>query len=67
MSLLWTSLKHRNYDGEEKIVGKGEMLVSSIFSFSHYVFKRPIPQGLENQGLFGKGLYIGSKTNFKNY
>ena len=45
-------------DREENIVGKGEnaekMLVTSIFSFFHSVFKRPIPQGHENVGLVGK-------------
>ena len=32
------------------------MLITSIFSFSHNVFKRPIPQGRENQVLFLKAL-----------
>ena len=29
---------------------------NSIFSFSHNVFKRTLPQGRKNQGLFGKWL-----------
>ena len=29
----------------EKIIGKEKMLVVSIFSFSHYVFKGPLSQG----------------------
>ena len=40
-------------------VEKGEkekMLVTSIFSFSHNIFKRHLPQGLEKSGLCGKEL-----------
>ena len=33
-------------DGLENIVGKGEMLVTSTFSFSHNVFKRLLSKGL---------------------
>ena len=40
----------------ENIVGKGEMLVTSIFSFSHNVFKRLLSQGRTNSWLRGKGL-----------
>ena len=32
------------------------MLVTSIFSFSYNVFKKLLPQGSKNQGLFGKQL-----------
>ena len=32
------------------------MLVTSIFSFSHSIFKRLIPQGRQKSGLFGKEL-----------
>ena len=32
------------------------MLVTSIFSFSHIVFKLLLPLGHENMGLFDKGL-----------
>ena len=39
----------------ENIVGKGEMLVTSIFSFSHKVFKRLLPQGRKKPGLLDKG------------
>ena len=35
---------------------KEKMLVTSVFSFSHNVFKRLIYQGLWNLGLHGKGL-----------
>ena len=37
----WTFL----FDRIENIVGKGEMLVTSIFSFSVNVFKRVVTQG----------------------
>ena len=33
------------FDRPENIVGKGKMLVTSIFYFSHNVFKKPFPQG----------------------
>ena len=32
------------------------MLVTSIFSFFHNVFKRLLPQGCQKSGLCGKGL-----------
>ena len=35
---------------------KEKMLITSKFSFSHSVFKRPVLQTRKNQGLFGKGL-----------
>ena len=40
----------------ENTVGKGELLVTSNFSFSHRVFKRLVLQTGKSQGLFGKGL-----------
>ena len=40
----------------ENIVGKGELLILSNFSFLHSVFKRLTLQTCKNQGLFGKGL-----------
>ena len=40
--------------GIENIMRKGEMLVTSILSFSHNVFKSLVAQGRENQGFFGK-------------
>ena len=39
---------------------KEKLLVTSNFSFSRSVFKRPVLQTHENQDLFGKGL----KTSF---
>ena len=42
------------------------MLVTSIFSFSHHVFKKPIPKGHENQGSFGKGLRCFTFKGGKN-
>ena len=33
-----------------------KLLVTSNFSFSHGVFKRPVLQTRKNQGVFGKGL-----------
>ena len=35
---------------------KEKLLVTSNFSFSRSVFKRPVLQTRKNQGLFGKGL-----------
>ena len=40
----------------ENTVGKGKLLVTSNFSFSHSVFKRLVQQTHRNHGLFGKGL-----------
>ena len=40
----------------ENTVGKGEIVVTSNFSFSHSVFKSFVLQTCKNQGLFGKGL-----------
>ena len=40
----------------ENTVEKGEIAVTSIFSFSHSVFKRLVPQTRKNKGLFGNGL-----------
>ena len=53
--------KFVEYDGKfskrtENTVGKGELLITSIFSFSCSVFKRLVLQTHINQGLFGKGL-----------
>ena len=42
----------------ENTVGKGEILVTSNFSFSHSVFHRLVMQTSKNQGLFGKGLTL---------
>ena len=42
--------------GVENIVGKEEMLVTSIFTFSHSVFKRLPFQGRFKSGLCGKEL-----------
>ena len=39
------------------------MWVTSIFSLSHNVFRRLVPQGRKNQGLFGKGLSYDHDTS----
>ena len=49
------------FDRVENIVGKGEnagikVLVTSIFSFSHNVFKRPLSQTHQKASLCGNGL-----------
>ena len=49
--------------GTEDAVGKGKLLVTSDFSFSHGVFKRLVLQTRKNQGLFGKGLRSASESN----
>ena len=38
------------------------MLVSSIFFFSHNVFRRPLPQAPENTGRFGKDIWCTRTT-----
>ena len=43
-------------NGLKILCEKEKLLVTSNFSFSHSVFKRPVLQTRENQGLFGKGL-----------
>ena len=43
-------------DSSPTLWEKEKLLVTSNFSFSHSVFKRPIQQTRKNQGLFGKGL-----------
>ena len=40
----------------ENTVGKGEIACYEQFSFSYSVFKGPVLQTHENQGLFGKRL-----------
>ena len=42
----------------KNIVGKGV----NVFSFSYNVFKRSLPQGCENMGLFGKGIILTNYT-----
>ena len=42
----------------ENIVGKGKMLVTSMFLFSIYVHKVPLSQGRLNLGVYGKGLKV---------
>ena len=44
------------FDTAENIVGKGEMLVTSILSFSNTVFKMLFTQGHQKLGLCGKEL-----------
>ena len=46
----------------ENTAGKGEIVVTSNFSFSHRVFKRLLLQTCKNQGLFGKGLIFVKST-----
>ena len=43
-------------DKVENVVGKREMLVTSIFSFSHNVFKIGLSYGREKSGLCGEEL-----------
>ena len=50
-------LKTKFLGGCEKTLrGKEKMLVTSIFSFCHYVFKKLLFQGRQKSGLCGKGL-----------
>ena len=51
----------------ENIVGKGENAwnVTSIFSFSHIVFKRPVSESSPNLGLCGKELNEKSDRKIK--
>ena len=42
---------------------KKKLCVTSNFSFSRNVFKRPVLQTSKNQGLFGKGLTLSETTN----
>ena len=51
----------------ENTVGKGELLVTSNFSFSHSVFKSLELQTRINQGLFGKGLIHRKFANSKTF
>ena len=39
-------------------MGRGENAGYQPFPLSHNVFKRPIPKGYENQGLFEKELTL---------
>ena len=41
-------------NGQKTLWEKEKLVVTSNFSFSHSVFKRPILQTRKNQGLFGK-------------
>ena len=43
------------------------MLVTSIFSFSHYVFKRQFPHRCQKLSLFGKGLSKGAEIMIIKY
>ena len=43
-------------NGKKTLWEKEKLLVTSNFSFSHSVFKRPLLQTHKNQGLFGKRL-----------
>ena len=50
--------------GLKKTVGKEKLLVTSNFSFSHSVFKRPILQTRKNQGLLGKVFTVFQRIEF---
>ena len=54
-------------NGEKTLWEKEKLLVTSNFSFSHSVFKRHLLQTRKNQGLFGKGLTLSHKTNYRPY
>ena len=43
-------------EGLKTVWEKEKMLITSIFSFSHNVFKSPLCQGHLESGLYGKGL-----------
>ena len=56
-------------DSVENIMGKGKMLVTSIFSFSHNSSKRLLSQDLSMSGLCGKELnkyYFQTKAKIFN-
>ena len=55
-----------DFDRTESIREKEKMLVTSIFSFSHNVFKRSLLQGCEKLGLCGKELIL-SQTSTEDY
>ena len=46
---------------------KEKMLITSIFSVSHNVFKRFLTQGCKNRGLFGKGLKTDSSQRLNSF
>ena len=50
---LMKTVGHPN--GYKTLREKKKLLVTSNFSFSHSVLKRPVLQIRKNQGLFGKG------------
>ena len=43
------------FDRDENIVGKGENAGNQHFLLFPHVFKRHLPEGHKNEGLFGKG------------
>ena len=45
-------------NGKKALWEKEKLLVTSNFSFSHRVFKKPVQQTPKNQGLFGKWLIL---------
>ena len=45
-------------DKEENIMGKGKNAGHQHFLLFPLCFERPIPQGRENQGLFGESVKI---------
>ena len=54
-------------NGLKILCEKEKLLVTSNFSFSHSVFKRPVLQTRENQGLFGKGLIEDIKIPYHTF
>ena len=51
-----------DWDGRKTLWEKEKMIVTSIFSFSHYVFKRLLLERHENMGLFGKVGHIRTEN-----
>ena len=56
-------MAERSSNGYKTLWEKEKLLVTSNFSFSHCVFKRLTLQTRKNQGLFGKGLYVGKVSD----
>ena len=65
ISLTISVISNKSYHVGKTLWEKGKMLVTSIFSFSHNVFKRLLFQGREKSGLFGKELTKLGIHNFE--
>ena len=61
-----TKMAESSPNGQKTLWEKEKLLVTSNFSFSLSVFKRPVVQTRKNQGLFGKGLkaYVTNINSF---